>query len=190
MVPSCNYSFPVSSAKEFFEVANLISSVGISTTIGLAQRLALSDPSVARLISSILSVESRHNAFFRDVQRREPNLGPFDTGISTIWAYNIALSFIVLESCLVQLPILILPGLTVAQVTIDQAILVPYANSTSTASSTSGDTLKEFTWDPTQVSFIVEGDKQLLASWVNQVNKPVYTPLTMTARGKGTAKML
>jgi hypothetical protein len=175
--------------KEFFQVADLIGSVGISATIGLSQRLALSDPSVARLISSILSVESRHDAFFRDVQGREPNPGPFDTGISAIWAYNIALSFIVPGSCPVQLPIPVLPGLTVAQVTMDQATLVPYANSTSNASSTSGDTLKEFTWNPTEVSFVVEGDKQLLAGWVNQVNKPVYTPITMTARGKGTAKM-
>lgn len=82
LIPPCNYSFPVSSAKEFFEVADLIGSVGISATIGLSQRLALPDPCVARLISSILSVESRHDAFFRDVKEREPNLSPFDTGIS------------------------------------------------------------------------------------------------------------
>ena len=49
--------------------------------------------------------------------------------------------------------------------------------------------LKEFTWDPTQVPFIVEGDKQLLAGWVNQVDEPVYTPLVMTTSGKGTARM-
>ncbi|KAH8726694.1 ferritin-like domain-containing protein [Phaeosphaeriaceae sp. PMI808] len=189
LIPPCNYSFPVSSAKEFFDVADLIGSVGISATIGLSQRLALSDPSVAKLISSILSVESRHDAFFRDVQEREPNPGTFDTGIDAIWAYNIALSFIVPGSCPVQLPIPVLPGLTVAQVTMSQVALASYANSTSNANSKSGDTFKEFTWDPTQMPFVVQGDKQLLAGWVNQANKPVYTPLANISRGKGTAKM-
>ena len=72
--------------KEFFEVADLIGSVGISATIGLSQRLALSDPSIARLISSILSVKSRHDAFFRDVQEREPNPGP---GLLKISKYGV-----------------------------------------------------------------------------------------------------
>ncbi len=71
----------------------------------------------------------------------------------------------------------------------DPATLAPYANSTSSANSTSGDIWKELTWDPTQVPFVVQGDKQLLAGWVNQANKPVYTPLTNTSRGKGIAKM-
>ncbi|KAB2099716.1 hypothetical protein AG0111_0g12045 [Alternaria gaisen] len=69
------------------------------------------------------------------------------------------------------------------------ATLAPYANSTSNANGTNGDTFKEFTWDPTQIPFVVQGDKQLLAGWVNQANKPVYTPLTNTSRGKGTAKV-
>jgi hypothetical protein len=33
------------------------------------------------------------------------------------------------------------------------------------------------------VPFTVEGDKQLLARWVNQVDKPVYTLITMMSRG-------
>lgn len=188
MIPPCNYSFPVSSAKEFFEVADLIGSVGISATIGLSQRLALSDPSVARLISSILTVESRHDAFFRDVQKREPNPSPFDTSISAIWAYNIALSFIVPGSCPVQIPIPVLPVLIVAQA-MDPATVAPFANGTNSVNSTSGDILKEFTWDPKQVPFVVQGDKQLQAGWVNQANQPVYTPLTKTSEGKGTARM-
>jgi len=171
----------VSTTDAFFELADLIGSVGISATIGLSQRLALSDPSVASLVSSILTVESRHDAFFRDVQNREPNPAPFDTGISALWAYNIALSFIVPGSCPVEIPIPVLPGLSVAEATV-----APYANNTN---STSGIMLQEFTWDPTQLPFVVEGDKQLLAGWVNQVNTPVYTPLTMTSSGTGTARM-
>jgi Ferritin-like domain len=199
LVPPCNYSFPVASTNDFFQLAELIGSVGISATIGLSQRLALSDPLVARLISSILTVESRHDAFFRDVQNRQPNPAPFDTGISAIWAYNIALSFIVPGSCPVEIPIPKLPILTVADApvvpyanntngTVVKAPAAPYANNTNT-NGISGITLKELTWDPTQVPFVVEGDKQLLAGWVNQVDKPMYTPITIITSGKGTARM-
>ena len=181
LIPPCNYSFLVSSTKEFFILADLIGSVGISATIGLSQRLAISDPSVSGLISSIISVESRHDAFFRDVQDKEPNPAPFDTSISAIWAYNIALSFIIPGSCPVEIPIPVLPGLTVAQATV-----APHANSTNTTSENAS---REFAWDATQVPFVIEGDKQLLAGWVNQANKPVYTPLTITSKGKGTARV-
>jgi hypothetical protein len=69
------------------------------------------------------------------------------------------------------------------------ATVAPSTNGTNSANSTSGDILKEFTWDPTQVPFVIQGNKQLLAGWVNQANKPVYTPLTNTSKGKGTARI-
>jgi hypothetical protein len=178
-IPPCNYSFPVSSTKEFFQAADLLESVGISAVIGLSQRLAVTDPSLASLVSSIITIEARHDAFFRGTQGKLPNPSPFDTGISDIWAYNLALSFIVPGSCPVELPIPVLPRLTVAQAT-----TAPYAN--KTANSTA---LQEFTWDSTQLPYVVEGDKQLFAGWVNQVRMPVYTPLTMTTSGKGTARI-
>ena len=126
LIPPCNYSFPVASTNEFFRLADLIGSVEISAIIGLSQRLALSDPSVARLVSSILTVESRHDAFFRDVQNRLPNPAPFDTGISAIWAYNIALLFIISESCLIKIFISVLSNLIVAD-----ALITLYANNTN-----------------------------------------------------------
>jgi hypothetical protein len=92
-----------------------------------------------------------------------------------------ALPFIVPGSCPVEIPIPILPRLTVAPVTV-----APYTNSTN---STSSAVLQEFTWDPTQLPFSIEGNKQLLIGWVNQVDKPMYTPLTITGSGKGTASM-
>ena len=83
----------------------------------------------------------------------------------------------------------VLPELTVAQATMNSATVAPFARVPNSANSTSGDILKEFTWDPTQVPFVAQGDKQLLAGWINQVNKPVYTPLTNISEGKGTARM-
>lgn len=147
--------------------------MGISATIGLSESLAVTDPLLARFVSSILTVESRHGAFFRQVQGIVPNPAPFDTGISDIWAYNAAQAFIVPGSCPVEIPVPVLPGLKVSRAAI----------------STNGTVLQQFTWDPTQSPFVVEGHKQLFAGWVNQVNKPVYTPLNSTTSGKGIASM-
>jgi hypothetical protein len=45
----------------------------------------------------------------------------------------------------------------------------------------------QFTWDPTQMPFIVEEGKDLLVGWVNQVSMPTYTSLTSTGQGQGTS---
>jgi hypothetical protein len=37
------------------------------------------------------------------------------------------------------------------------------------------------------MTFVAEAGKQLLVGWVNQLNMPVYTPLNITVKGKGTA---
>ena len=168
----------MNSTKGFFELAHLITSVNIGATIGLAERLAVTDPLLLRSVSSILTVESRHDAFFRYIQDEVPNPAPFDTGISDIWAYNLALSFIVPGSCPVEVLLPILPRLTVARST-DGA----FSNSTNRPLE------REFTWDPMQMPFVAEEGKQLFIGWVNQLNVPVYTPLNITARGRGTACM-
>jgi hypothetical protein len=171
-VSPCNYSFPVNSTEEFFKLASIITSIGIGTTIGLSERLAITDPLLIQSVSSKLTVESRHDAFFRHLQGEAPNPAPFDTGISDIWAYNLALSFIVPGSCGTEIPLPILPTLNVSDP-------MP-ANSTKS-------TLREFEWDPAQMTFVAEAGKQLLVGWVNQLSMPVYTPLNITVKGKGTA---
>jgi len=49
------------------------------------------------------------------------------------------------------------------------------------------ESLREFTWDPAQMTFVAEAGKQLQVGWVNQLNVPVYTPLNITVKGKGIA---
>ncbi|KAH8650364.1 ferritin-like domain-containing protein [Tricladium varicosporioides] len=169
-IPPCNYSFPVNSTPGFFELADIITSIGIGSTIGLAERLAITDPLLIQSVSSILTVESRHNAFFRHIEGKSPNPAPFDTGISDIWAYNLALSFIVPGSCAVEMSLPILSTLSVSK-------LIYHSTEPP---------LREFEWDPTQMAFVAEAGKQLLVGWVNQLNKPVYTPLNITVKGKGT----
>jgi hypothetical protein len=41
--------------------------------------------------------------------------------------------------------------------------------------------LREFHWDPAQMTFVAGAGKQLLVGWVNQLN----TPLNITVEGKG-----
>ena len=36
------------------------------------------------------------------------------------------------------------------------------------------------------MTFVAEAGKQLLVRWVNQLNVPVYTPLNITVKGRGT----
>jgi transposase len=90
LIPSCNYLFPVSSSGEFEEFADIVSSVGISSTVGPSQRLAITDPSFVRMITSMLAAKSRQTGFFRDIQNKAPITAPFDTGIGELWAYNMA----------------------------------------------------------------------------------------------------
>jgi hypothetical protein len=264
----------VDSTKRFFELADVITSVGIGATIGLTERLAVTDPELVRTVSSVLTVESRHDAFFRSIRGEVPNPAPFDTGISDVWAYNLALSFVVPGSCPVDLPLPILPTLTVTQPGVapfanatapfanatapyasaithmrtplrqrenqcpsantatpyasstapfanasthatstapyasstaphaNTATLVtaPYANATApftnatipyvnATAPTGGPAKLEFTWDPKQAPFVTESGEKLLVGWVNQLNVPVYTPLDITAAGKGTASI-
>src|SRR5204863_3700669 len=87
-------------------------------------------------------------------------------------------SFIQPGSCSVEVPIPILPRLAVSQLP-----STPYTNSTESNDQ------REFTWDPMQTPFVTEASKQLFIGWVSQLNKPVYTPLNITAKGKGTANV-
>ncbi|KAI9772443.1 MAG: hypothetical protein M1840_000646 [Geoglossum simile] len=176
LIPPCSYFFPVNSTKEFFDLAHIITSVGIGAAIGLAERIAVTDPLLIKSVSSVLTVESRHDAFFRHIKGEVPNPAPFDTGISDLWAYNLALSFVVPGSCPVEVPVPILPKLTVSDT----------LNATPT-NVTAVPSLLEFTWDPMQMPFVVKVGKPLLVGWVNQLNVPVYSRLNITVKGKGTA---
>jgi Ferritin-like domain len=177
-IPPCNYSFPMNSTKDFFELVHVITSAGIGITIGLAECLAVTDLLFIRSASSIFAVESRHDVFFRQTLGKVPNPATFDTGLSDIWAYNLALTFVVPGSCPVKVVAPILPRLTAVEPTV-----APFANRTE------GLEQLEFTWDPAQIPFVTEEGKQLFIGWVNQLNNPVYTPLKITNRGKGTARL-
>jgi hypothetical protein len=72
------------------------------------------------------------------------------------WAYNIAPSFIAPGSCPVEVHIPVLLRLNVTQ---QEQATAWYINSTNGTTNTN---LYQFSWDPTQMPFVVEEGKQLL----------------------------
>jgi hypothetical protein len=200
VIPPCQYSFPVASTKEFLTLGDTITSVGISAIIGIADRISHTDPLIIKSVSSIVTVESRHDAFLRHVGGQVPNPAPFDTGISSIWAYNLALQFVVPGSCPVEIPIPILPTLSASSLLANASSVnttgmppagAPYGNTTtnqfSGANATAMPPQMEFIWDPTQMPFLVEQGKPLFIGWTNQLNVPAYTELSIIDQGKGIA---
>lgn len=151
--------------------SDIITSIGIGAIIGLADRISSSDPLLIKSTSSIVTVESRHDAFFRQMDGEVPNPSPFDTGITRVWAYNLALPFVVPGSCPIEIPLPVLPTLS------------------TTNNNSRNDTLRqvEFMWNPSELPLEEEGSKQLFIGWLNQLNLPTYTNLTIQGQGKGTA---
>jgi Ferritin-like domain len=98
-VASCKYSFPVTDEKSFLALASIITNIGIGSLINTVGKLSITDAQLEASIASIIPVEARHDAFFRLYNKEVPNPSTFETRISGIWAYNLALDFIQHGSC-------------------------------------------------------------------------------------------
>ena len=162
----CNYTFPVSTPDEFFALANVITSVGIGAVIDIASSLALTDPKLVQGPVSILAVEARHDAFFRQHSVSSiPNPAPFDTRISSIYALNLASPFIVKGSC--EMP---------------SFPVIPALKADVTCKTTGSSGPITFRIDTTAVSK-EDLSKKLFVGWVNQANVVEYEPATVDEKG-------
>jgi hypothetical protein len=172
-VAPCKYTFPVSNTNDFLLQANVITSASIGAVNALTALIAQSDPDLVTSTSSIITIEARHDAFFRIAVAQVPNPTPFDTPLSPTYAFNLVLAFVEPASC-PQLPDLpVLPQLTVA--------------SQSPATTLGGPAMM-----PTSVTFAFDSSLEvnsakLFVGWLNQDNQPAYTKLTVDSAGKGTA---
>ncbi|KAL6721531.1 hypothetical protein ACLMJK_000635 [Lecanora helva] len=157
----CKYQFPVSNAKEFFGLANIITSVGIGAVINVASGLALTDPTLVPGPASILAIEARHDAFFRAESgvSKIPNPAPFDTRISAAYALNLASPFIVKDSC----------------ASMPDFSKIPALESEARGKTTGSHGPIVFSFDPSEVKKS-DLDKKLYIGWVNQANVVQYTP--------------
>ncbi|RDW59019.1 hypothetical protein BP5796_11943 [Coleophoma crateriformis] len=161
-VPSCTTIFPVTDSKDYLAKANVVTSAAIGVIINILQSLSGTDPNLISPLSSILSVESQQDAFFRMSGSNTPSASPFNTGLSTTFAYNIALTYVDPRSC-PQLPDLaILPSLNLTS---------PMVGATAPATP------------PTSITFTASGNLpkgNLYIGWVNQANPVAYSNVTVT----------
>jgi hypothetical protein len=175
-VTSCQYAFPVSDEKSFLALGNIITTVGIGALIGLQRAISESDPGLEPIIGSILPVESRHDAFFRMTANEIPNPTTFETRISGIWAYNLALDFTVAGSCS-NLP----SSITSLPIFPDLGIVGYGAPSFATPNAPG-----KLIFKVGQEGMLPEGwnVQPLWMAWVNQDNLPAYTPVTINSNGE------
>ncbi|CZR66764.1 uncharacterized protein PAC_16665 [Phialocephala subalpina] len=169
-IDDCTSILPITSTDEFLARANIITSISIGAIIAITASVASTDPTIVGSTTSIITVEGRHDAFFRLSASDVPNPTPFDTAISTTWAYNLILSFVVPSSC-PTLPLTVLPVLTVTSPALS-----------ATAPATPPLTIT-FTVDPKVVKGL-----RLFIGWVNQANAPVYTT-AVVVNGNGRASV-
>ncbi|PQE04232.1 sexual development protein [Rutstroemia sp. NJR-2017a BVV2] len=167
-VPPCATVVGVSDTNDFLAKSNVITSASIGVIISLISTLATSDAPLVRPLASILSTESQQDTFFRMTGNNTPSAAPFNTGLSTTFAYNIALNLVDPRSCPQLMPLPILPSLNLTS---------PIMTATSPATP------------PTSITFNATGAPQgrnLYIGWVNQVNPVVYTNVTVKG-GVGSA---
>ncbi|OAG36044.1 hypothetical protein AYO21_09762 [Fonsecaea monophora] len=169
-VAPCEYNFPTTDETSFLALGNIITTVGIGALIALADGLSTTDPGLEATVASILPVESRHDAFFRMTANEIPNPTTFETPISAIWAYNLALDFIVGNSCH-NLP----SSITSLPVFPDLGI-VGYGGPSFANPSAPG----KLIFKVGQPTMLPQGwnSGPLYMAWVNQNNVPAYTAVT------------
>lgn len=175
-VAPCEYSFPITDETSFFALGNIITSVGIGALIDLQDGLSTTDPGLEATIGSILPVESRHDAFFRMTAGEIPNPTTFETRISGIWAYNLALDFTVGGSCKS------LPGSISSLPVFPDLGIVGYGSPSFATPNAPG----ELIFRVGQPTMLPQGwnTNPLFMAWVNQDNVPAYTPVTIDKNGE------
>ncbi|MCJ1339566.1 hypothetical protein MMC09_004856 [Bachmanniomyces sp. S44760] len=175
VVTPCQYTFPSSVSKDtFLSLAQIITSVGIGAVIDVLSGISATDPALIPSVSSIVTVESRHDAYFRvEALGAVPNPTPFDTRISGIWALNLASPFVVPGSCAWQPEFPTFAPLT---------ILSPLTKFTGSG----GDLTLSV--DVTKISPPLAPGQKLWIGWVNQANNVVYEEVDLGAGASGVVQ--
>ena len=150
----------------------MITTVGIGAYIGGSEFL-VDNTTLLTSAASILSIEARHDSFLRSGIGASPFPTNFDTSLTALFAYNLAQMFIV--SCPMQLPIQILPKLSVAP--------SPPLN---LQPPTPAGTVLTFTFNPSTFLVSVSPSTPLYIAFINQMTLLYFAPLTITGTGTGT----
>ena len=168
-VPPCTYTFPYSDPVSFVDLANMITSVGIGAYLGGAA-LITDDPNLEVASGSILTVEARHDAYLRAGVGGSPFPTSFDTALTAVFAYNLAQMFIV--ECPMQLPLILLPKLTLAAP-------APSPHLTPVPAGTE----LTFTFNPSTFFVEVDPNNPLYIAFINQVTNATFAETTSCGTG-------
>lgn len=100
------------------ETASILEGVGVSAYLGAAMNIT--NPAYLTAAASILTVESRHNAFVRNQLGQSPFAQPFDVPLDFDEVYSLAAPFIVsCPSSNPTLPVKAFPALTLDAATVE-----------------------------------------------------------------------
>ena len=158
------YKFPFTDPVSFVDLANMITSVGIGAYLGGAAQL-VDNPMLEVASGTILTVEARHDAYLRAGVGGSPFPTAFDTALTSIFAYNLAQMFIV--ECPMQLPITLLPKLTLAAP-------APSPHLTPVAAGTE----LTFNFDPSTFFVALDPNAPLYIAFINQVTNTTFVEAT------------
>ncbi|KAF9730094.1 late sexual development protein [Paraphaeosphaeria minitans] len=157
-VTPCQYSAP-GNATELVTLMAVLKSIELGVFMSLAESLPPTDTPATVLLSSMASIAAKQNALLHTHTVSNPSIESFETPSSAAWAYNLALGYVQPGSCAVELPLPILPTLTMNDRT------VGYARPGTEVT---------FSWD---------------AAGVDQLDVPVFTSLTALGDGSGTTRV-
>lgn len=147
----------------------MITSVGIGAYLGGAAQL-VDNPMLEVASGTILTVEARHDAYLRAGVGGSPFPTAFDTALTSVFAYNLAQMFIV--ECPMQLPITLLPKLTLAAPA-PSPHLAPVAAGTQLT----------FNYDPSTFLVKVDPSAKLYIAFINQVTNTMFAETTSCGTG-------
>lgn len=146
-----------------------------SINLGVFMSMAeAADGPVAIMLSSIASVDAKHIALLGDYSHRNASGQSFDTPATPAWAYNFALEYSRPGSCSVELPLPILPKLSINKKT--SGYVRPGTN-------------VSVEWDAAAKYAVAQSGNQVFVAWVNQVAQPVFTALTLFDENSGSASV-
>jgi hypothetical protein len=169
-MPSCQYLLP-SNATQLSWLMGALKSINLGVLMSMADSLPPTDSTAAMVLSGIAGVDAKHAALLQAYTQPNASKQAFDTPASETWAYNFALEYVQPGSCTLELPLPILPKLTMNYET--AGYVQPGTNVT-------------VEWDTAARSAAARSGNPLFLAWVNQVNLPIFTSLTEFSEGSGS----
>lgn len=170
-VAPCKYVFPTVDESSFIALANILVNIQLGVLMDLADALSASDPTLQIIITQMITVIARHDAYFRTASGEQPNPTSYGTRVDLTWAYNLILGFVEYGSCY-NLP----PYITSLPIWPELSI-----SGSGVASYATPNAPGKLIFKVLQAQLLPQGwnQKPLWISWVNQMNAPVYTPVTV-----------